>query len=421
MKLLILLITCIITIVNALNNSTNTTNTTVAPYNPYANPYTIPTTYNNSCAPFNLIGGICNNTTMLHNGYDTTTGTYLAYPLPWNWPTYVDDNGDNQGNIYDTNICHIHFVCNSVSCDNTYISDPCNPSGGTSLPTTEALIAQYFNYTNLITLSSNTPSVYNLSSWCNFPNTFVSNVNNAWGSQSYKVHKGSTSPPIGVVIGTGQRQILKSMYYPTVDTMSLLQLERSTPFGNSTSIAQQNFSLYSDWHWDAAVSIVLEVNAGDPANSSATIRSTPVRRFGVYNPLESSMVTNAQQQFIPMIVPFWTAIITVADGIVQSIDWDTDCSLCSTAYCLDGVCAIDPSQCSVFGGTTDCDVKIYVAWGGSDSSQTPLQSTNMRLSQFRRWSFAGAFNAASNWYTNSLPTLPQDGNIANRPVTVSGT
>eukprot|EP00462_Mataza_sp_D1_P001702 CAMPEP_0175092840 /NCGR_PEP_ID=MMETSP0086_2-20121207/2678_1 /TAXON_ID=136419 /ORGANISM="Unknown Unknown, Strain D1" /LENGTH=238 /DNA_ID=CAMNT_0016365731 /DNA_START=46 /DNA_END=762 /DNA_ORIENTATION=+ len=100
-------------------------------------------------------------------------------------------------------------------------------------------------------------------------------------------------------------------------------------------------------------------------------------------------------------VPFWTAIIELRDGFVQSINWDDGCWGCDreSAACLDKTCSVPHSECfdeSTRSGAVNCDVKVYVGWFGTDKNGKYLTSAGKRLSRFRSTSLQDLFNAASD-------------------------
>ena len=96
-------------------------------------------------------------------------------------------------------------------------------------------------------------------------------------------------------------------------------------------------------------------------------------------------------------------------GVPTAMTWDDDCTLCSSDHCVDGNCAVDFNQCTNYGGSTNCDVKVYVAWAGTDVDGFYFTSQDRTLSSFRQWSITGAFNSATNFLPNALPTIDSGG------------
>lgn len=103
------------------------------------------------------------------------------------------------------------------------------------------------------------------------------------------------------------------------------------------------------------------------------------------------------------IYPFLTAIIDVKDGIVRGIAWDDACVFCEKKECVpntynfDGSlatteqinqpvngCYLSRDECMGFAatGSNQCDIKLYVAWTGTDVDGKALLSSNSRFSMF---------------------------------------
>jgi hypothetical protein len=106
----------------------------------------------------------------------------------------------------------------------------------------------------------------------------------------------------------------------------------------------------------------------------------------------------------------------MTNGVIDYLDFDDDCSLCSNDYCIDGNCAQKVTDCTSFNGVTgsgstpntDCSFKLYVSWSGTDAQGTYLASAGRRLSQFRRWSLNSVYNQASSFSIDQLPVVPSD-------------
>lgn len=103
------------------------------------------------------------------------------------------------------------------------------------------------------------------------------------------------------------------------------------------------------------------------------------------------------------IYPYLTAIIDVKDGIVRGIAWDDACIYCEKRTCLantynvngtaatseqikqpvDG-CYLSKLECQGFmrDGSNKCDLKLNVAWTGTDVNGKVLLSSASRPSMF---------------------------------------
>lgn len=111
------------------------------------------------------------------------------------------------------------------------------------------------------------------------------------------------------------------------------------------------------------------------------------------------------------VVPFWTLVVTVSAGVPTSAYWDDDCSLCARDQCIDGNCGVDSNKICTSGeqgGGTDCDLKIYICWTGTDRNGAYMTSAGRRYSQFRRWSLNAAYNSAANFADQNLPRPPDE-------------
>ncbi|KDO20413.1 hypothetical protein SPRG_14351 [Saprolegnia parasitica CBS 223.65] len=117
--------------------------------------------------------------------------------------------------------------------------------------------------------------------------------------------------------------------------------------------------------------------------------------------------------------PTLTAIITVANGIIQGISWDDGCYLCDAASCMSNLYASPkrPLLNSAFGDgstcymnrttctATDnaCDLGIYVGWTGTDYNGNYLSSAGMRVSQFQAFSVSSYVSDLKNKLSTLLP------------------
>jgi len=187
-----------------------------------------------------------------------------------------------------------------------------------------------------------------------------------------------------MIVGGGGpiTSVMKSYWTPLVDDFALLQLEKS-------------FRFDVPWAFDCATLIVMSYGNN--------LNSPPKRRFAYFDDLLTG------QPYCTMVVPFWNIIIDVDGGTPIDMRWDDDCSLCDSDHCIDGNCAVDITACTIYGGDTNCDIKVYVAWAGTDADGFYFTSQDRTLSSFRQWSITGAFNSATNFLPNTLPTVDDTG------------
>jgi len=114
-------------------------------------------------------------------------------------------------------------------------------------------------------------------------------------------------------------------------------------------------------------------------------------------------------------VPYWTITVQLENGALNAATpfvWDNDggdgCyGGCDEAECLDGFCAVDVATCGADEGSSDCDLKVYVGWYGTDANGNYLTSASKRLSQFRQWSVVELFTAATAIAAEELPDPDQ--------------
>jgi len=115
-----------------------------------------------------------------------------------------------------------------------------------------------------------------------------------------------------------------------------------------------------------------------------------------------------------LVVPFWTAILDVDNGRLNSIYWDDGCYECDDSQCINATCAVPVSTCYEVtytgfstGGTNNCDLKIYIGWKGQDKDGNYLTSSARRLSAFRSYSLSSVYNTAKSTKLPSIPSVSQ--------------
>ncbi len=96
------------------------------------------------------------------------------------------------------------------------------------------------------------------------------------------------------------------------------------------------------------------------------------------------------------IVPYWTLIVTLKDGLVDTLEWDDGCYGCSGDACVDETCSVDIEAvgCRSATSTADCNPKFFIGWYGTDRNGQYLTSSGARSSRFRQYSVNSAFTAA---------------------------
>lgn len=127
--------------------------------------------------------------------------------------------------------------------------------------------------------------------------------------------------------------------------------------------------------------------------------------------------------------PLWTVIIKVTDGVIEDIGWDDGCFFCARngddcefsgfdvetylPYTHDTFrsCHRTHDECypvyappdnsttptnDTITSETECDLKIFVTWTGTDKNGNYLRSVNKRFSRYQAFSIATAYQSALN-------------------------
>lgn len=162
--------------------------------------------------------------------------------------------------------------------------------------------------------------------------------------------KGETTEGGICIVFGGNNRLYKMQFFPLVDQFALLTMQNS----------------FSDPRWGhIGTTFQVEVNGN----------KSPVKHR--YNTVTSSVcvdrIVNGTRETCELtggticaVVPFHTLIIHMKNGVIEEIEFDDDCSLCSADHCVDGNCATDITSCtatSVYdktntAGETDCDFKV---------------------------------------------------------------
>jgi len=174
----------------------------------------------------------------------------------------------------------------------------------------------------------------------------------------------------------------KMLFYPTVDYFTLLDMAATFGYAN-TSLFTAN---YSTTH-PTDVPNLLYVQIGN-------LTSSPMH--------QSWSATDGTT----LVAPYFQIVINLKAGALSSLSWDTTCAPCSSNLCSpNGICGVKTSDCDVFsGGSTNCDLKVYVAWSGYDASGRFLFSQDEVLSNFVQYSVT---SAAQNLASTTAQTFPQ--------------
>jgi hypothetical protein len=194
--------------------------------------------------------------------------------------------------------------------------------------------------------------------------------------------------------------LYKIVFWPRVDIFTLLEI--NDIFFNYTVLREaynNNGTLFNDTRRVYIMNntqLAISIEMGTVASAPKPIFSFPCNDDSCY------------------VVPFFTAIVEVDSNYVRSITWDdAGCFNCGDAACIEGFCGVNRgTQCyrgpEGAGGNFDCDIKVYLGWFGADSAGTYLTSAGQRLSAFRSYSVASAYDSAAATIAAERPQFPTD-------------
>jgi hypothetical protein len=207
---------------------------------------------------------------------------------------------------------------------------------------------------------------------------------------SVSVREGDTlSYPICLIFANGAYRM---HFYPVVDQFSLLDFTNSFTngqFGFNTSTVNgavlDEANGFSNTSW-------IQVQIGKALSPKMPYRY---------------MRKNLDNVLTQYVVPYFTVVISLTNGVPQRIWFDEGCFVCDSDECNYNVCGAQMvKKCDTFGagGSFNCDLKVYVAWDGTDRDQRYMTSSGAVLSQFASYSIS---SAASSLAKTSGETFPQ--------------
>jgi len=256
---------------------------------------------------------------------------------------------------------------------------------------------------------------YNTTLYPNGPPTYC-NLSPS-GSNDFPFQRRDTSPPICFVFGECDQSpqpnatyftpLWKIAFWPQQDIFTLLQVFNAFSNGQFNLTYNDTFGhqQFEKVQLMNSTKLAMQIEIGDKTTGAQPFYSFPCEPE---NP-----------QVGCSIVPFFTAIITVDGRRATSIAWDNaGCFSCNGPACISGpgssFCGIDyNSRClgPNTDGTTDCDPKVYLGWFGQDSNGAYLTSAGQRLSAFRSYSLAAAYNSAADTAQSAAPSFPDPGTV----------
>jgi hypothetical protein len=179
-------------------------------------------------------------------------------------------------------------------------------------------------------------------------------------------------PPVSPPIYAPTDLWLKSIFIPSVDTLSILRIANLT-WSNITTVYDSWRSYYPD------LRVYLQFNNG------------------------TNVVKSSRKRFwsVSTVIGSWSAMVRLYKGKVVAIEWDDGCEECDANHCLDNVCALDQTSCK----GTNCDMKIYLAWIGTDYNDRYCTSAGSLPSNFRTFSFGTMYDQAAKAIYNPALTI----------------
>jgi len=111
------------------------------------------------------------------------------------------------------------------------------------------------------------------------------------------------------------------------------------------------------------------------------------------------------------VVGYFVIVVTIQNGNVTGLQWDDGCYLCpDAAQCSDDFCTNPKGDCNSTA-TADCNIKLYVAWVGTDMYGSPCTSAGSLTSRLRQFSVTNVYNQAAGILVN-IPgkLIPQNPN-----------
>jgi hypothetical protein len=231
-------------------------------------------------------------------------------------------------------------------------------------------------------------------------NRFCGDMSAYSGSNFFQINK--QQAPLCVVVGyddgTNKFAIGKFQWWVTTDKFQLLDLYNS---------------FKTNWFDNAYDPTVTPLS--DAAFPSLYTRSNMV--FQVEFGGKVSALKHRWDKTLKYVVPYWTIVIDITSGTVNTLTFDDGCFSCTTntAACVDNTCGLytvygdtsSANQCII--STTaniSCDFKLYVAWSGNDKNNDYCISSGMKPSQFTKYSAAGVLSQAAKTasYVNDVAT-----------------
>eukprot|EP01117_Protostelium_nocturnum_P006365 TRINITY_DN229_c0_g1_i5.p1 TRINITY_DN229_c0_g1~~TRINITY_DN229_c0_g1_i5.p1 ORF type:complete len:253 (-),score=61.15 TRINITY_DN229_c0_g1_i5:193-951(-) len=209
----------------------------------------------------------------------------------------------------------------------------------------------------------------------------------------------------------------KDPYYPSIflDIANFRALKSKTKYAKGDN-ALVNLNVYSsidnpDWKQGVFVPRVDEFTILEVEGSGAayTMKNDGTRDIWISLSFGYNQTESPNRYFIKKsnletnrfnagrFVGSYSAIIQLNRGVIDQIFWDDGCGECTDADCFDGYnCTIDmnanANNCT---NISDCNIKVYVVWSGTDANGYNMASISSLPSRFSAFSLKKVYLTTS--------------------------
>lgn len=104
-----------------------------------------------------------------------------------------------------------------------------------------------------------------------------------------------------------------------------------------------------------------------------------------------------------LIIPYFVAVVLLDKGKIRDVQYQEGCHNCRSGHCLDNNCGMSRgSGSSDVCNSTDCNIKVFLAWSGRDSSDTPCKSISSTPQNFNEFSTTPLVNFGNSVYNDFI-------------------
>lgn len=217
--------------------------------------------------------------------------------------------------------------------------------------------------------------------------------------------------PLFITVSNGQGQPASiSRFFLEVDRFSLVEIADSAGSAVFDVDPAQGASL--------PATLQNDINGIQIAAEFGRFVTKPVPRARIIAPpaTSGSPVTNDNR----MVVTYYTLIITLDKGNIVDLEWEAGCFDCDRDWCLTdfNLCTVPYTQCSNINPLSDisCNLKVYIAWKGTDKNGDYLISAQRTIRNFMLFSLSLPLAQAAKTVTKLTPAAVEpNGNSTPTP------